>query len=234
MKVSSENQFFAFSAVWFVLNVFWGFAHSFYLPSYFGNTDPLPIHLVIHGVVFSIWILLYAVQIFLIRFRSYKTHMFLGMFGLAVMIVMVPTGLFPSIYKMYAGIIPIDAAGHNVFRLLCAYTLFGLAFAKRKNAFLHKRLMLGCMVMLMGAAIFRFSYDLGLQESQLFNKGVQMFPALALFGFDWAMRKKAVWVDLVSPMLVLGIFFLADHFWLSPIGAGFMDILVAIFVKPFL
>lgn len=234
MKVSSENQFFAFSAIWFILIVFWGFAPSFYLSKYFDNPEPLPIHLVVHGISFTLWVLLYAVQVFLIRVKNYKTHMTLGILGIVIMAAMVPTGLFPSIYKMYAGIIPIDAAGHNVFRLLSAYTLFGLAFAQRKNPFLHKRLMLGCMVMLMGAAIFRFSYDLGLQESQLFNKGVQVFPALALFGFDWTKRKKAVWVDLVSPMLILGIFFLADYFWLSPIGAGFMDLLVAIFVKPFL
>jgi uncharacterized membrane protein YgdD (TMEM256/DUF423 family) len=234
MKATSENRYFIFSAIWFLLIVFWGFAYSFYMPKVFGNNEPLPTHLVIHGTVFTLWVLLYAVQVFLIRFRSYKTHMTLGILGVVVMAVMIPTGLFPSIYKMYAGRIPIDAAGHNVFRLLSAYTLFGFAFAYRKKAFLHKRLMLGCMVMLTSAAIFRFSFDLGLQESQLFNKGIQMFPALVLFLFDLVKLKKAVWVDLISPLLILGIFFFADYFWLSPIGAGFMDVLAVIFVKPFL
>jgi len=234
MKASSENQYFAFSAIWFILIVFWGFAPSFYLSKYFDNPEPLPIHLVVHGISFTLWVLLYAVQVFLIRVKNYKTHMTLGILGVVIMAAMVPTGLFPVVYKAYAGTNTVDAAGHNVFRLLSAYLLFVLAFAYRKKAFLHKRLMLGCMVMCTSAAIFRVSFDLQLNESQLFNKGVQMFPALVLFALDWAKRKKAVWVDLVSPILVLGIFFLADYFWLSPIGAGFMDILVAIFVKPFL
>lgn len=160
--------------------------------------------------------------------------MTLGILGIVIMAAMIPTGFFPVVYKAYAGTTTVDAAGHNVFRLTSAYTLFGFAYAYRKKAFLHKRLMLGCMVMLTSAAIFRVSFDFGLQESQLFNKGVLIFPAVVLFLFDFVKLKKAVLVDLISPLLVLGIFFFADYFWLSPIGAGFMDILAALFVKPFL
>lgn len=234
MKASSENRYFIFSAIWFILIVFWGFAPSFYLSKYFDNPEPLPLHLIIHGISFTLWVVLYAVQVFLIRYRSYKTHMTLGILGIAIMAAMIPTGFFPVVYKAYVGTTTVDAAGHNVFRLASAYTLFGFAYAYRKKAFLHKRLMLGCMVMLTSAAIFRVSFDFGLEESQLFNKGVLIFPAVVLFLFDLVKLKKAVWVDLISAILTLGIFFFADYFWLSSIGASFMDILATIFVEPFL
>ncbi|MFC4220185.1 hypothetical protein [Flagellimonas marina] len=234
MKATSENRYFIFSAIWFLLIVFWGFAPSFYLSKYFDNPEPLPVHLFIHGISFTLWVLLYAVQVFLIRYRNYKTHMTLGILGVVIMAVMIPTGFFPVVYKAYVGTNTVDVAGHNVFRLLSAYILFGFAFAYRKKAFLHKRLMLGCMVMCTSAAIFRVSFDFGLQASQLFNKGIQIFPAAVLFLFDFVKLKKVVWVDLITPVLVLGIFFFADYFWLSPMGAAFMDMLAAIFVKPFL
>lgn len=147
---------------------------------------------------------------------------------------MIPTGMFPSIYKAFAGSTTIDGAGHNVFRLSIGYIMFAIAFIYRKKTFFHKRFMLGGMVMMMGAAVFRISFDLNVQDSQLFNKGIQMLPAIILFVFDLVRYKKVVFVDLISVFAVLGIFFFADYFWLSNYGEAFMNVLISIFVKPFL
>ena len=106
---------------------------------------------------------------------------------------MIPTGIFPSIYKVHVGTTTIDGAGHNVFRLSSAYILIALAITYRRKAFLHKRLMLGGMVMLMSAAIFRISFDLKLEASQLFNKGLQVLPAVLLFLFDLAQKDRFYW-----------------------------------------
>ena len=234
MKSRAEHNFFSATGIWYLVTVFWGFAPSFYLSKYFENSDPLPHHLIIHGIVFTIWTLLYAVQVFLIRYKVFRVHQMLGIFGLYILILMVPTGIFPSIYKVYAGTTSIDGAGHNVFRLTSGYILIASALVYRKKAFLHKRLMLGGMVMLMSAAIFRISFDLNLQDSQLFNKGLQVFPAIVLFTFDLVRYKKAVFVDLISVFVVFGIYFFADYFWLSNFGEEFMNILISIFVIPFL
>lgn len=228
---SSESFFFKCSAIWFLLLVFWGFAPSFYLADYFDPDYHLPQHLVLHGAVFSLWVLLYAIQVFLIGYKKYAMHRFLGGIGLVIMILMIPTGIFPSVYKVYAGTTSLDSAGHNVFRLFSGYGLFALAFVFRSKGFLHKRFMLGCMVMLTSAAIFRISFDVNMQDNQLFNKGFQILPALLLFLLDWANRKKVVLIDLISPVLVLGIFFLADYFWLSSVGELAMNLLISIFVK---
>ncbi len=234
MKATSENQFFTATAIWYLITVFWGFAPSFYLSNYFENPEPLPTHLVLHGIVFSIWTLLYILQVFLIRFRNYKLHMALGIFGLCVMILMIPAGIFPSIYKYYAGDTTITGAGHNVFRLFSAYILFGAAIKYRKKGFIHKRLMLGCMVMLMSAATFRILMDFDLADSQILYKGIQIFPALMLFFFDLFKLKKIVLIDLISVAAVLGIYFFASQFWLSSSGETFMTFLINIFVMPFL
>ncbi|WP_420322194.1 hypothetical protein [Flagellimonas sp.] len=174
------------------------------------------------------------VQVFLIRCKNFRVHQALGIFGLCILILMIPTGIFPSIYKVYAATTTIDAAGHNVFRLTSGYILIALAFINRKKAFLHKRLMLGGMVMLMSAAIFRISFDLNMQNSQLFNKGLQVLPAVVLFTFDLARYKKVVLVDLISVVAVFCIYFFADYFWLSNFGEILMNFLISIFVKPFL
>ncbi len=234
MKFSSEHIFFKSSAIWYVLIVFWGFAPSFYLLKLDKDAEPLPLPLVVHGIVFTIWILLYAIQVFLIQYQNYRLHKTLGIFGLVVMVLMVPSGMFPVVYKAHAGIISVDDAGHNVFRLFSGYFLFTLAFIYRKKGFLHKRFMLGCMVMLMSAAIFRISFDLGMQNSQIFNKGLQILPAMCLFTVDMVNYKKPVWIDLVSVIAVFAIFFFADYFWLSDLGSRIMDLLASVFVIPFM
>ncbi|OZV70110.1 hypothetical protein CA834_05695 [Winogradskyella aurantia] len=94
--------------------------------------------------------------------------------------------------------------------------------------------MLGGMVMLMSAAIFRMSFDLNMQTSQLFNKGLQVLPAITLFVFDLVRYKKVVLIDLLSVIAVFGIFFFADYFWLSIFGEAYMNFLISIFVTPFL
>lgn len=234
MKATSENNFFLATAIWFLLIVFAGFAPSFYLLNLYEAPDPVPTHLIIHGVVLTIWVLLYAIQVYLVRSKNYRLHQTLGIFGLVVMISMVPTGMFPVVYKVYNGATTIDGAGHNVFRFFFCYLFFAIAFYHRKNPFLHKRYMLACMVMLMGAAIFRISMDLGLVESQLFNKGLQVSPVVALFIFDLIKYRKIILIDLFSVAAVFAIFFLADYFWLSDAGEAFMNLLIYIFVTPFL
>lgn len=234
MKASSENNFFTATALWYLITVFWGFAPSFYLSTYFEYDEPLPTHLVIHGVVYTVWTLLYIVQVFLVRYKNFKLHMALGIFGLCVMVIMIPAGIFPSIYKYAVGTTTITGAGHNVFRLFSAYILFAFAFRYRKKAFVHKRLMLGCMVMLMSAATFRILMDLNLAHSQVLYKGIQILPAIALFIFDLFNYKRAVLIDLISIAAVLGIYFFASDFWLSSSGETFMNFLVTVFVNPFL
>jgi hypothetical protein len=113
MRSKAEYNFFTATGIWYVVTVFWGFAPSFYLSNYFENPEPLANHLVIHGIIFTIWTFLYAVQVFLIRFKNFRLHQVLGIFGLCILILMIPTGIFPSIYKVYAGTTTIDGAGHN-------------------------------------------------------------------------------------------------------------------------
>jgi hypothetical protein len=181
----TEHQFFKYSAIWFAITVFWAFAPSFYLLEIYDEYDPIPLHIIIHGVIFTLWIMIYAIQVLLIESKNIAMHKSIGLIGIIVMLLMIPSGLFPVLFKFYSNMTSIDGAGHNVFRLLSAYILFAFAIKYRRKPFIHKRLILGSMVMLMSAVIFRISFDLDLERSQIFNKGLQIFPAISLFLFAY-------------------------------------------------
>jgi hypothetical protein len=124
-----------------------GFAPSYYLKTVF-NSPPLPSMLVhVHGMVMSLWIILFAVQAYLISSKRIKLHMTLGSFGVLLAAAVVVIGMmtaiaaasrgssFPGYEPLVFFIVP--AGGLVVFAIL-----FAAAIYYRKRAADHKRLML--------------------------------------------------------------------------------------------
>lgn len=225
----SDRLFFLGSAIWFFILVFWGFSGSFYLNS---ELNSMPLHLKVHGISFSAWIILYALQISLITAKRIRLHMTLGFIGLILIIAMIFIGAYPVLYKVSVGTKSVLHGGYNLFLLATAFTLFFLGFYNRRKAFYHKRFMLFTTLFLAIAAIDRVAFYLDLEGSQLFRKSISLMPALVLFGYDLFRFKRAVWLNLL-PVLILGLlFFLSDYFWLSTIGDSIMDFLVSLIGTP--
>lgn len=164
-SLSIERQFFGAMALLILALTFIGFAPSYYLAPVFG-AKPLSFLLHVHGVVFTLWILLYSVQTALVSAGRSDIHRFVGPMALVVAVAMVPLGIVTAIVTER-----ISAARHLppqgpplIFPLGAILTfavLIGAAFAMRTRSSWHKRLMLlGTMAILTTplARITRFTH----------------------------------------------------------------------------
>ena len=79
-----ERIFYTGMAVAILITVFAGFSRTFYLRSYFPQVQPLIPLLILHGVVFSSWIILLITQTTLVAAKRTRTHMRLGIVGAIV------------------------------------------------------------------------------------------------------------------------------------------------------
>src|SRR6266699_5707683 len=87
-----EHLFYIGMVAVIVITVFAGFSRTFYLRPYFQTQRLIPL-LILHGVVFSSWIVLFVTQTTLVAARRTRTHMRLGIAGgvLAALMLIVGT-----------------------------------------------------------------------------------------------------------------------------------------------
>ena len=217
-----ERYFYLGISIWFILITFIGFSKTFYI-----SRDPnIPTNLIIHGFLYSCWVLLFVVQSTLISVKKFKIHMALGILGLILIIAMIPSGFYTVLYKVSLGKKGFDDAGYNLFTLSFAYIFVFLGLILRKNPFYHKRFMLFAMILLTMASSDRVAYLLELDGSQIFRKSLVFFPAIALFVFDFIKSRLFIWFNLLPIAIIITNFFFSDLFWLSPTGQKFMQFLL--------
>ena len=171
IRFSGERKFFGAMALIMVVATFVGFAPSYYLAPAFGG-KPLSVLLHVHGVVFTLWMLLYVVQTGLVSARRTDIHRLIGPVGLALAVAMVPLGVATAIItKQVAAANHLPPSGPPLIfpigAILTFAVLVGAGLAMRKRSAWHKRLMfLGTAAILTTplARITRFSH-LGLMPA---------------------------------------------------------------------
>src|SRR5687767_1474763 len=84
-----DRVFFSLVGLWFVALTYVGFSRSFYHRVF---TEPLPTHQIVHGVVYSAWVLLFLVQALLISIHRVRWHIRLGASSVFLLILMIPIG----------------------------------------------------------------------------------------------------------------------------------------------
>jgi uncharacterized membrane protein YozB (DUF420 family) len=188
-RLSFEHRFFLAVAVLFPLITFLGFAPSYYLKAAF-NSRPVPSMLVhIHGMVMSLWIILFSVQAYLISSKRIKLHMTLGLSSIGLAAVMFVTGLMTAVGSAARGsgfpgyeplvFMNVPFAGMFVFVIL-----FGAAIYYRKNAANHKRLMLVTVVVFLSPSIARLPLPFIPVLGSIWFFGVPALIGLGLLGAD--------------------------------------------------
>ena len=201
LKENPESQFFLLTGFWFVFIVLGGFADTFYFNKY---SNPVTGHLLIHGIVNTIWILIYLIQCFMISSKNVRLHMLLGKISVIIIFLVFVTGFYTVLYKTAEGRKSIAEAGGNLVFIATGVFFVILGFLKRKNAFAHKRLMLTAMVLLTSAGVDRLI--LGFWGFGYFPPLVTILslgPLLVLSIFDKLYLKKFRFLSLGLFVFVL-------------------------------
>ena len=143
----SERPLFIAGALLAALVIFAGFARTFYLKGLFG-TPPLSSLLMTHGVVMTLWIVLFIAQIALVANGRTGLHRRVGLLGGGVAVLIVVMGVAAAIDAGRRGFTPAPQITPLMFMAIpiidvCVFgTLVGAALLKRRRTATHKRLML--------------------------------------------------------------------------------------------
>lgn len=162
-KRRAERIFFTGMAVAILITVFAGFSRTFFLRPYFFSERLLPL-LIVHGVLFSSWIVLMIAQTTLVAAKRTRTHMRLGVAGGVLAVLMILVGAFTAIVRA-KGPSPVPGVNSLSFLtiplgdMLVFAILVGAAFYFRRRLDTHKRLMLLATITLLPAAVARLPFD---------------------------------------------------------------------------
>jgi len=166
-SLRSERAFFLsmMAAIFFL--VVWGFAPSFYLRSVMA---PPPTHIdwpgwigwmfIAHGLLFSLWLLLFAVQTVLIGSKQLRLHKAIGRSVTPLYFAIVAMGLFVGYLGARYGFhaVPFDSITFSAlpwFVILAFALLAWLGLNERRDPQRHKRLMLLATIAIADAGIAR-------------------------------------------------------------------------------
>lgn len=162
-RQSAERKFYSRMALLLVLVVLIGFGPSFYLrgivPPYPRPNPTLPLWVIVHGILFTMWMAVLVVQTQLIAARQHKIHMRLGAASMFLAIALIPTMYLVAVWQVARAnqppfTTPLDwtilpLAGIPAF----AYLIWE-AWRRRREAQWHKRLMLGAAILVVFGPAF--------------------------------------------------------------------------------
>jgi len=155
-----ERMFYSGMAIAILLTIFVGFSRTFYLRPYFYSERLIPL-LILHGVVFTSWILLFVTQTTLVATRRTRIHMKLGVAGGVIAALMIIIGSVTAIVRARGAsplpnINPLSFLTIPLGDMLVFGILVGAAFYFRRKLDTHKRLMLLASIALLPAGIARW------------------------------------------------------------------------------
>ncbi len=169
---SSERRFYGGFSLAMLVCVFIGFARSFYLKPVLFPDFPVPPEpiFIVHGLVFSAWLLLLIMQTTLIVTGKLQRHRSLGISGAVLGAVMLPMGVYVGLVAAHrpGGFIGIPIPPLQFLIVpLASIVLFAMfvtvGVVRRQDAQVHKRMML-------------------LGTLQMVTPGIARWPGLAPFG----------------------------------------------------
>jgi hypothetical protein len=197
---AGERYFFAGMAVVMAGVVFAGFAPTFYLSHAMNGPALMPLAQ-LHGMVFSLWMLLFVVQPMLVQSGRLPAHRWLGTAGGLLAALMVVVGTATGLAAAARGFAPGGGDARSFLIIpLAGIAVFGAtvatAIACRRRSDVHKRLILIANVSLLDPAIARMPFEI-LAVHPLMSFGLACLAIVALALFDLATLgrvHRATWV----------------------------------------
>lgn len=188
-QLSFEHRFFRAVAVLFPLITIIGFAPSYYFKTAF-QSPPLPSLLVhTHGMVMSLWIVLFVVQTYLISSKRIKLHITLGTFGVVLAAAVIVVGFMTGYAgarrgSTVPGFTPTEFFIIPVGDMVVFALVFFAAIYYRKDAASHKRLMLVTVLNFLPPSIARLPLPFIADLGALWFIGVPVLLTLTLLLAD--------------------------------------------------
>jgi hypothetical protein len=155
--VKSRGGFYTWVAIGVALIVFAGFARTYYLKALFGTRD-LPLLLHVHGLVMTLWFVLFLVQVRLVAAHRTDLHRRLGVIGALLAVLVVVVGATTIIIRAKPHFKPGHSLAGLAFQLsilLVFAILVAAAILFRRRSDFHKRLMVLATVSILLPAIVR-------------------------------------------------------------------------------
>jgi uncharacterized membrane protein YozB (DUF420 family) len=157
---SGGHVFYVSMTIVSCLVVLVGFGPTYYFKSIM-TSPSLPMLTHVHGAVFTVWLLLFAIQTTLVARHRTDIHRRLGPFGGVLAIAMIVLGLMMAIVRARRGDVGgfADAQTNAAFAfgdMVIFAILVGAALYQRRQPEAHKRLMLLATVSLLIAALGRW------------------------------------------------------------------------------
>lgn len=217
-----RSWFFPGAALVMALVMFLGFAPTFYLRGFVpgANLFPLPGHVKFHGVVMTLWYLLFAIQAMLARMGRNDFHQRLGLWGGALAVGMVVSSvdvLLHVVPRLEAAGLPV-AQQIEMFRMdrvvigglcnLIAFTVLLLAaLLLRRQGASHKRLMYWAFSLNLGAAL-NANRIFGAWVASWWPSGlpvIAVWAVLALVLHDLWWTRRVHWATAVGALVMLAV-----------------------------
>lgn len=159
-RLNVERRFFLAMAAALAVCTFAGFAQSYYLMRFTGAPSLAPmVHL--HGVLFTLWVLLFAAQVGLVSARRTDIHTWTGAFGALLAAAMIAVGIFVALTRSQPPpAAPFTREQFLIFPFIAIglFALFtGLALANRRRPDYHKRYMLLATINVVFPALARMT-----------------------------------------------------------------------------
>ena len=215
--MSRDSIFFGAMAVLLAIVVFAGFAPSFYLRAPSLELPHLSPLLILHGIVFSVWMLLYPTQTLLVTAGATQWHRRFGFAGAvlaASMVVLAIAAQFAHTRRVmldgsYASNAFVEDMGLSLGLLdIVVFTAFvSAAIWLRRRPDEHKRLILLATTALIGPAVVLLPGVPSLPAPVVIS--LPILPVVPLMIYDLLTRKRLLPVTIWGAAITVGYHVLA-------------------------
>ena len=199
------RRFYVGVAIAVLITVFLGFSRSYFLKGYFG-TPELSLHVHIHGLVFTSWVLLFLAQTTLVATGRTDLHRKLGVGGAVLATLLLIVGTTTAVLRVKGGgsspipgVPPLSFLAVPLFDMVVFAILISAGLVRRNRPDTHKRLMTLATIALMSAPIARIPGVLRAGPPGFF--GLTDLFIVAMLVYDLATRRKVhpatIWGGLV-------------------------------------
>jgi hypothetical protein len=212
-----DRRFYLFVTVLTAAIVFAGFARTFFLNAFFAKLH-LPSLFILHGIVFSCWLVILVTQSALVSAKQIRIHQKLGYASIAIVVSMFSLGWIMSVQAAQRGFTPpggpppLSFLAFQILGLVLFTALVSAGFLLRNRPETHKRLMIVATVTILTPALARVFLLFNTNLIIFKALGVQLAILLVCVAYDFFARKRVhsayIWgtVAFVAfiPLAILG------------------------------